>query len=54
LSPRHDPTRGFRLCWHHHHGCYDQGYISTMNLLKVEDIWIEKVVEPDQSSRSFR
>jgi len=35
LSPRNDPTRVFRLCWHHHHGCYDQGYISTVELLET-------------------
>ena len=32
LSPACDRTRVFCLCWHHHHGCYDQGYISTIEL----------------------
>jgi hypothetical protein len=41
LSPRRDPTRVFCLCWNHHHGCYDQGYISTMELLEAELVWIE-------------
>ena len=35
LSPCNDPTRVFRLCWHHHHGCYDQGYIATIELLSL-------------------
>jgi hypothetical protein len=25
LSPDGNPSRVFRLCWHQHHGCYDQG-----------------------------
>jgi hypothetical protein len=37
LSPRNDPTRVFCLCWHHHHGCFDQGYITTVGLLKAEE-----------------
>jgi hypothetical protein len=39
LSPQNDPMRVFCLCGHHHHGCYDQGYISTMELLQAEEIW---------------
>jgi hypothetical protein len=46
LSPQQDPTRVFRLCWHHHHGCYDQGYISTLELLRAEEIWIETQRRP--------
>jgi hypothetical protein len=42
LSPRKDPTRVFCLCWTHHHGFYDQGYISTLKLLELERIWIEE------------
>jgi hypothetical protein len=40
LSPRNDPSRVFCLCWHHHHGCYDQGYLSTIELLRGEEIRI--------------
>jgi hypothetical protein len=36
LSPRRDATRVFRLCWQQHHGCYDQDYISTLELLRAE------------------
>jgi hypothetical protein len=41
LSPRNDTSRVFCLCWHHHQGCCDRGYISTMELLQVEEIWIQ-------------
>jgi hypothetical protein len=48
LSPAGDPTRVFCLRWHHHHGCYDQGYISTMKLLQAEAIWIENKRRPNK------
>jgi hypothetical protein len=51
LSPSGDPTRVFCLCWHHHHGCYDQGYISTMELLEAEAIWIEGKRRPKPHPR---
>jgi hypothetical protein len=40
LSPRRDARRVFCLCWHHHHGCYDQGYISTLELMRAEEMWM--------------
>jgi hypothetical protein len=51
LSPRKDPTRVFCLCWHHHHGCYDQGYISTSELLEAEMVWIENGQRPEPHPR---
>jgi hypothetical protein len=51
LSPRNDPSRVFCLCWHHHHGCYDQGYISTMELLQAEEIWIQNKRRPQPHPR---
>jgi hypothetical protein len=51
LSPRQDATRVFHLCWHHHHGCYDQGYISTLELLRAEEIWIENQRRPKPHPR---
>jgi hypothetical protein len=51
LSPCNDATRVFCLCWHHHHGCYDQGYISTVELLRAEAIWIENKGRPKPHSR---
>ena len=32
--------RVFCLCWIHHYGFYDQGYITTADLLCAEDVWI--------------
>ncbi len=40
------PDRVFRLCWTHHHGFYDQGYISTVELLDAEDVWITNKERP--------
>jgi hypothetical protein len=51
LSPQQDPTRVFRLRWHHHLGCYDQGYISTLELLRAEAIWIENQRRPKPHPR---
>jgi hypothetical protein len=53
LSPDRDATRVFRLCWHHHHGCYDQGYISILELLRAEEIWIENQQRPKPHPRDF-
>ena len=53
LSPCKDPTRVFRLCWHHHHGCYDQSYISTEELLKAEAVWIENENRPKPHPRDI-
>jgi hypothetical protein len=53
LSPCNDPTRVFCLCWHHHHGCYDQGYIATIELLKAEEIWIENKRRPKPHPRDI-
>ena len=50
-SPLKDPTRVFCLCWHHHHGCYDQGYISTKELLEAEMVWIENKRRPEPHPR---
>lgn len=46
LSPSRDPTRVFCLCWQHHHGCYDQGYISTEELLQAEEAQVAKKRRP--------
>jgi hypothetical protein len=51
LSPHQDATRVFCLCWHHHHGCYDQGYISILELLRAEEIWIENKRRPKPHPR---
>ena len=51
LSPHNDPTRVFCLCWHHHHGCYDQGYIATIELLRAEAIWIGNKERPRPHAR---
>jgi len=40
LSPDGSKKRAFRLCWFHHHGWYDQDYISTKELIEKEDAWI--------------
>jgi hypothetical protein len=48
LSPHQHATRVFCLCWHHHHGCYDQGYISTLDLLRAEEVWIENRGGPNR------
>jgi hypothetical protein len=40
LSPDRSDKRAFRLCWSHHHGCYDQNYITTKQLIEAEDAWI--------------
>jgi hypothetical protein len=53
LSPCRDPTRVFCLCWHHHHGCYDQGYISTLELLRAEETWIENRRRPKPHQRDI-
>jgi hypothetical protein len=53
LSPCNDATRVFCLCWHHHHGCYDQGYISTVELLRAEWTWIENNRRPKPHSRDI-
>jgi hypothetical protein len=53
-SPRGDPTRVFCLCWHHHHGCYDQGYISTRQLLEAEMAWIENKRRPEPHQRDVQ
>jgi len=53
LSPCNDATRVFCLCWQHHHGCYDQGYISTVELLRAEAIWIENKRRPKPHSRDI-
>jgi hypothetical protein len=53
LSPHQDATRVLRLCWHHHHGCYDQGYISTLELLRAEEIWIENRRRPKSHPRDI-
>jgi hypothetical protein len=53
LSVPRDATRVFCLCWHHHHGCYDQGYISTAELLKAEEIWIENKRRPKPHPRDL-
>ena len=50
-SPRNDPTRVSCLCWHHHHGYYDQGYISTMELRQAEEIWIQNKRRPKPHPR---
>ncbi len=54
LSPDADETRVFRLCWHHHHGCYDQGYISTLVLLEAEAVWIENKNRPKPHPRDVK
>jgi hypothetical protein len=51
LSPDGDEQRVFRLCWHHHHGCYDQGYISTAELLRAESVWSENKHRPEPHPR---
>jgi hypothetical protein len=51
LSLRNDPTRVFCLCGHHHHGGYDQGYISTIELLRAEEIWISNKSRPKPHPR---
>jgi hypothetical protein len=53
LSPRNDPTRVFCLCWQHHHGGYDQGYISTIELLWAEEIWIQNKRRPKPHPRDI-
>lgn len=53
LSPMRDPTRVFCLCWLHHHGFYDQGYISTMQLLEAEATWVENRRRPRPHSRDL-
>lgn len=53
FSPRNDPTRVFRLCWHHHHGCYDQNYISTLELLEAEAVWIANKDRPTPHPRDI-
>jgi hypothetical protein len=53
LSPGNDPTRVFSLCWHHHHGCYDQGYISTFELLEAEEVWLENRRRPKPHRREI-
>jgi hypothetical protein len=53
LSPRSDPTRVFCLCWHHHHGCYDQGYIITIGLLRAEEVWVENKRRPKPHRRDI-
>ena len=40
LAPGSDRRRVFRLCWQHHHGGYDQGYLTTPELLGAEEAWI--------------
>ena len=40
LAPEGDRRRVFRLCWQHHHGGYDQGYLTTSDLLEAEKLWI--------------
>jgi hypothetical protein len=52
-SPLKDPTRVFCLCWHHHHGCYDQGYISTRQILEAEMVWIENKQRPKPHPRDI-
>jgi hypothetical protein len=51
LSPCNDPTRVFCLCWHHHQGCYDQGYITTGDLLRAEAVWIANKCRPKPHRR---
>ena len=51
LSPCSDPTRVFCLCWHHHHGCYDQGYLTTIDLLRAEEVWVENRRRPKPHRR---
>jgi hypothetical protein len=51
LSPKSDPTRVFCLCWLHHHGCYDQGYISTIELLEAEAVWVANKERPQPHAR---
>jgi hypothetical protein len=51
LAPCNDSTRVFCLCWHHHHGCYDQSYISTVALLQAEEIWIQNKRRPKPHQR---
>jgi hypothetical protein len=53
LSPYNDSTRVFCLCWHHHHGCYDQGYIATIELLRAEEIWIQNKRRPKPHPRDI-
>jgi hypothetical protein len=53
LSPSQDATRVFRLSWHHHDGCYDQGYISTIELLRAEEIW-DREQAPTQTASTRR
>ena len=53
LSPLGDPTRVFCLCWHHHHGCYDQGHISIFELLQAENAWIENRQRPKPHPRDI-
>jgi hypothetical protein len=53
LLPVSDASRVFCLCWHHHHGCYDQGYISTLELLQAEEIWIQNRRRPKPHPRDI-
>jgi hypothetical protein len=41
------------LCWRHHHGCYDQAYISTAELLQAEDVWIANKLRPKPHRRDI-
>jgi hypothetical protein len=51
--PNRDPTRVFCLCWQHHHAGYDQGYISTVELLEAEDVWIANERRPTPHPRDI-
>jgi hypothetical protein len=46
LSPYGDERRVFRLCWGHHHGGYDQNWISTEELLEAEAVWFADTPKP--------
>jgi hypothetical protein len=41
----------FCLCWQHHHGLYDQGYVSTDLLLQAEQVWLENKGRPKPHAR---
>ena len=45
--------RVFCLCWTHHYGFYDQGYITTSDLLCAEDVWISETNRPVPHARDL-
>ena len=53
LSLYGDERRVFRLCWGHHHGGYDQNWISTEELLEAEAVWFADTPKPKPHRRDI-